>query len=199
MLPCWAVMVAFEQPLFDPEEEQGEGFDGAFIHDSPVAWAARDGSKPGRAGETWVLHASAEWSASNLELDAEEAAQRLLGAFFEAIGRQPHPAKTSTSTAASAVTGTAAQLPAGPTVDHLRAHRWRYARPAEAAGSIFWDPGLKIGAGGDWSHDARVEGAFLAGQALAGRLLGQLAAEAVDPKFEDVAEPDDAQLALELS
>ena len=36
MLPCWAVMAAFDAPLPVPA-------DGLFVHDAPVSWAARDG------------------------------------------------------------------------------------------------------------------------------------------------------------
>lgn len=171
MLPCWAVMVAFEQPLFDSD---ADGFDGAFVRDSPLAWVARDASKPGRAGETWVLHADVGWTEQHLDDDGDEAAGALLVAFFDALGREPV------------------------TPHHLRAHRWRYARPADPAGGVLWDPERLLGAGGDWSFAPRVEGAFLAGQALAGRVLGQLAADAADPRFE-VAPDRGSQLTLELS
>ncbi len=40
---CWALMLAFEESL-------GLGFDGAFVHESPLSWIARNNSKPGRDG-----------------------------------------------------------------------------------------------------------------------------------------------------
>lgn len=56
MEPTWALMLSFPGPL-------ALGFDGAFVQRGPLAWVAREGSKPGRAaGERWVLHATAEWS-----------------------------------------------------------------------------------------------------------------------------------------
>ncbi|MEM1177880.1 MAG: hypothetical protein AAGM22_06030, partial [Acidobacteriota bacterium] len=110
------------------------------------------------------------------EDDPDTAGEALVHAFFEAIGREPVAPR------------------------HRVAHRWRFARPAEPAGEVFWDPRRSLGAGGDWSYAARVEGAFLAGHALAGRLLGQLAADAESTDFTagDAAHPGDGQLALEL-
>ncbi|MEO1084907.1 MAG: FAD-dependent oxidoreductase, partial [Acidobacteriota bacterium] len=172
MLPCWAAMVAFEQPLFDSDD--AARFDGAFVRNSPLAWVARDGSKPERGGETWVLHADVAWTEEHLDDDFDHAARLLLTAFFEALGKDPVEPR------------------------HLRAHRWRYARPGAPVGEVLWDPKRYLGAGGDWSFAARVEGAFLAGQALAGRVLGQLAADADGPDFEAAPASGD-QLALELT
>ena len=86
MAPCWAVMASYPHDL-------ELGFDGAFVDDSPLGWIARNRSKPGRPpGETWVLHASPEWSREHLELDQEIAAQWLADAFGEALGRTlPRP------------------------------------------------------------------------------------------------------------
>ena len=143
MDPCWAVLLAFEEPLELP-------FDGAFIHDSALVWAARNSSKPGRgAGECWVLHAGSEWSSANFELAPGEAARRLTASFFAAVG--------------------------GPAVEPVfrDAHRWRYARarnPLETG--CLWDRREGIGVCGDWCCSSRIEGAFLSGAAMAGRVLG---------------------------
>ncbi len=46
-------MLAFSKPL-------GLPFDGAFIDDPTITWAAKNSSKPGRGtAECWVLHADA--------------------------------------------------------------------------------------------------------------------------------------------
>ncbi|MDX2437576.1 MAG: FAD-dependent oxidoreductase [Acidobacteriota bacterium] len=142
MPPCWAVMAVFTGRL-------QLGFDGAFVHKSPLSWVARNGSKPGRPdGEAWVLHASPEWSRENLELDRIEAAQRLLEAFAVAAGG----------------------LEAAPL--HLDAHRWRFALPPDPlAEPCLFDADLRLAACGDWCGGPRVEGAFLSGVAAAGRLL----------------------------
>jgi predicted NAD/FAD-dependent oxidoreductase len=143
MSPCWAVMAAFPEPL-------ALGFDGAFVHRSPLAWVARNASRPGRPaeGEAWVLHGSPEWSYDNLERAPDEAAARLLAAFAEAAGGL------------------------GPAPVHLAAHRWRYALPREPlAEPCLFDPGLRLAACGDWCGGPRVEGAFLSGLAAAERVL----------------------------
>jgi renalase len=139
---CWAVMAAFPQAL-------ELGFDGAFVHDSELSWIARDSSKPGRdpRQETWVLHATADWTARHLEDDAEDACRLLLEAFWQATGamrRQP---------------------------DFAVAHRWRYALVPEPIDARFLlDGDLRIGVCGDWCGGPRVEGAYLSGLELADRL-----------------------------
>ena len=52
-------------------------------------------------------------------------------------------------------------------------HRWGYARALRPLdrGALF-DEDLRVGLGGDWTCGGRVEGAFLSGVALAGRVLG---------------------------
>ncbi|QDU41213.1 protoporphyrinogen oxidase [Maioricimonas rarisocia] len=149
MSGCWSVMVAFKSPL-------DAGFDGAFVGVSPLSWIARNSSKPGRGEdfETWVLHASPEWSESAIEADHEEVVKELLDALWQVTGLQPVEPK------------------------HAAAHRWRHALPAEPLGDRFlFDPGLRVGACGDWCNGPRVEGAFLSGLALAGRLVCTMAAE----------------------
>lgn len=158
MTPCWSVMLAVDAPLALP-------FDGAFVGarathasaGSPLAWVARDSSKPRRAAapgdpESWVLHASAEWSAEHLEVAAGEVAARLVAAFAEAAGLAPIGAR------------------------FVAAHRWRFATPAPGlADRYLFAPAARVGACGDWCGGARVEGAYLSGIALAGELLAALA------------------------
>jgi hypothetical protein len=144
MTPCWAVMLAFAKPLDLP-------FDGAFVHDAEITWAARNTSKPGRDGvECWVLHASADWSQANLDATPATVIARLQAAFSTAAGQTlPSPSMAS-------------------------AHRWCHARAQQplAAGCL-WDPCSRIGICGDWCHGSRIEGAFLSGAAMAGRILSQ--------------------------
>ncbi len=143
MRPCWALMAAFDREL-------GLPFDGAFVNGSALSWVARNGSKPGRpGGECWVIHGSPEWSVRHLEDGAEEVGGRLLAAFFAATGLAPREPIFA------------------------RAHRWRYSiaeSPLDAG--CLWDADLRIGACGDWCRGSRVEGAFLSGMAIAGRVLG---------------------------
>ena len=171
---CWALMLAFEESL-------GVGFDGAFVHESPLSWIARNNSKPGRdgRGETWVLHATPEWTEAHIEDSPEQVSQWLLDEFWTAVGRRRVEPM------------------------HLDTQRWRFAIPEPPAigsgsgsrqksgghGSLgsftttvtkrcLFDDRQWIGACGDWCAGARVEGAFLSGMAIAGRILGRLNATA---------------------
>lgn len=142
----WALMLAFEQPL-------QHDFDGAFVHNSPISWIARNSSKPDRDAnhDLWVVHAASTWSEAHLEDNAESVAEELLAAFWRATA-----------------------LPSRAAI-HQKAHRWRYAiPPSPLADKCMFDPELDIGACGDWCAGPRVEGAFLSGAALAGRVLATL-------------------------
>jgi len=135
MTPCWAVMVAFDARIKVP-------WDGAFVHNSPLSWVARNSSKPGRNQQTdaWVLHANADWSMSHLEQSPENTATQLLDAFSDIAG---HP------------------LPA---FRHLQAHRWRYSLGSDVTErKTLFDPESHLLVCGDWLSGGRVEGAFLSG------------------------------------
>ena len=144
MQPCLAVMAAFEKPLDLP-------FDAAFIHQSPVKWAARNNSKPRRPEpECWVFHANAEWSQTVYNCNDDKTAGRsLLVSFFESIGRT--------------------------FIEPIYQHT-RYWRSAAAVNPLnvgyLWDEELNIGLCGDWCQMSRVEGAALSGMAMAGKILG---------------------------
>ena len=139
LAPCWAVMVAFEEPLTVP-------WDAAFVEDSPLSWIARNSSKPGRPTQPdcWVLHANPDWSTWHLEYNSDLVAASLLTSFRQ-------------------LAGVSWQRPA-----FTAAHRWRFAlpsRPLEAR--CLFDEELRLGACGDWCGGPRVEGAYLSGLALA--------------------------------
>ncbi len=139
MDPCWAVMV--ETPI------SGLPHDAGFIADHPVAWFARNNSKPGRpqkeGHESWVLHASGDWTRDHLEDDAARVADGLWKDFAGTVGVDAQPV-------------------------WLTAHRWRYARVVRALGQThIWDADLALGLCGDWCIDARVEAAWLSGSSLA--------------------------------
>lgn len=139
MRGSWAVMLRYASPVALPWE-------GAFINTGPLRWVARDSSKPGRTGqETWLLHASAEWSEAHIEDSADAVTAALLAA-FAALG--------------------------GPAPVAATAHRWRYAdtEPALTQGR-WWDAQMRLGLCGDWLHGGKVEGAWLSGRALAQQVL----------------------------
>lgn len=139
MRGSWAVMLRYAGPVALPWE-------GAFINTGPLRWVARDSSKPGRTGqETWLLHASPEWSEAHIEDSAESVTTALLAA-FAALG--------------------------GPAPLAATAHRWRYAdtEPALTQGN-WWNAQMRLGLCGDWLNGGKVEGAWLSGRALAQRVL----------------------------
>ena len=142
MHPTWATMVVLEErPPFE--------WDGAFLNDDDVlSWISRNASKPLRAvDETWVLHATRQWSTSHLEDDATTVAGAMIAAFATALGRRVMTV-------------------------HSVAHRWRYALPDPVTSdAALYDPTLMLGAGGDWCGGPRIEGALLSGIALAGRVM----------------------------
>lgn len=139
MRGSWALMLRYASPVAMPWE-------GAFINTGPLRWVARDSSKPGRTGqETWLLHASAEWSEAHIEDSAESVTAALLAAFAHLGGPAPLAAT---------------------------AHRWRFADtevPLTQGG--WWNAGLTLGLCGDWLNGGKVEGAWLSGQALAQRVV----------------------------
>ncbi len=141
--PCWALMVTFSGS-FDP------GFDACRLEGEALAWIARNASKPGRAvgRDTWVIHASPEWSGATLELEREEAAARIVALLPAAFGRDLPP------------------------IDHAVAHRWRYALTTAPLGKphLASDDGSLL-IGGDWCLGARVECAYESGEAMAMAVL----------------------------
>jgi predicted NAD/FAD-dependent oxidoreductase len=142
---CWAALLVFDRSL-------GLPFDGAFVHESPLSWMARNNSKPQRGSqESWVLHASPEWTSTYLEDEPGESLPKMLDAFWQA----------------TAVT------PCAPI--YAACHRWRWALPPDPLPHrCLFDSSLRLGACGDWCNGPRVEGAFLSGTALAGRILAEV-------------------------
>jgi hypothetical protein len=141
--PCWALLASFPGSWAEP-------WSGAFLQDSFLSWACRNGSKPDRpAGvETLVLHASPDWSRENLETDASQVAKLMLQEFWRVSGIAPTPA------------------------DAVQTHRWRFAIPPAPLreGALESNDG-RVVVCGDWCCGARIEGAFLSGSAAVGRIL----------------------------
>lgn len=147
MTPCLAAMVTFSTPLAVP-------FDAAWLHGpGPLAWIARDSSKPGRppsAGGAWILHARPAWSQENLSLGLDEIGAALLAGLRERLG----------------------DLPA---TEEVLGHRWRYALAAphdDAVGRASrFEAASGVGMCGDWLCAPRVEGAWQSGRHLAETML----------------------------
>jgi predicted NAD/FAD-dependent oxidoreductase len=138
--PCWTGLFAFDRPIEAP-------YDGAKLAKGPLAWVARESSKPGRGGpETWVAHAAPGWSFEFASLKPEDAAPRLLEAFRRRL-RTPEPVWKG-------------------------AHFWRAAMVERAVGSPFgWDAAAKVGSCGDWYLGPRAELAWQSGDGLARAMI----------------------------
>lgn len=151
MAPCWALMLAFPAATTAPDLLR--------LDAGPLRWIARDTSRPGRTQppECWVAHATPEWSRAHLEHPAAAVQAMLREAF----------------TAATAIA-------ADPS--YVSVHRWRYALADVSLGvPALWDAVAGLGVCGDWCLGARVEAAFLSGQALAGMMT---LAGAATPRFD---------------
>ncbi|MFN3835544.1 MAG: NAD(P)/FAD-dependent oxidoreductase [Glycocaulis sp.] len=133
--PCQAVMLQCD-PRFDP------GFDAAKLYGGGVTWMARSLSRPGREGaDSWVLHASTNWSRAHLE-DSPEAVIRALTEEVHVRFGMPLPV-------------------------WAEAHRWRYALSETAPGTPFaLDETGSVGCAGDWRLGGRAELAWDSGLAL---------------------------------
>lgn len=133
--PCVAGMISFEKP-FDP------GFDAAFVNQpGALSWIARNSSKPGRKGNDWVLHATAEWSRAQLEAPADQQARQLAEAFGDLVGESLPPASSCT------------------------AHLWRYAQASDPLDrGMIVDEARRLAIAGDWLSGSRIEGAWTSGR-----------------------------------
>lgn len=140
MAPCFAGMFVFSEP---PPMD----FDGAFVGDGPFTWIARDASKPGRPDvETWVVHASPEWTRRHWSGDRTDVAQSFLEELTMRFGPLPNTL-------------------------FERAHRWGYALADGSTPGVLWDAKLGIGAVGDWCLGGRVEGALVSGIQIADKVI----------------------------
>jgi renalase len=121
-------------------------FDAAFVNGEKISWICRNQSKPFRSGkESWTIHASAKWSQKNIELAPQEASIQLLGC--------------------------AKQLGLDCSDAEISIHRWRYASGFVSPSPEFiFLPKFNLGLCGDWLNGGRVEGAWLSGHKLAGRI-----------------------------
>jgi len=155
MRPCFALMVNFDETI-------PCAFDGLFINNGILTWAARDSAKPGRQQsfhikETWVLHAQAEWSALHVDDEKEIVAQHML-AEFNRILKLDNAIKNAHSMIAA---------PKNHTL-----HRWLYADCERYLTDAYhYDNEEKIGMCSDWLNGGKVQGAWLSGLKLAHKMI----------------------------
>lgn len=144
MAPCWSAMLAFDRPLADvPDLIRGQ--DGEVL-----ALIARNGSKPGRIGETFVMHATPQWSRSHIESDRNSVKTSMLQAMRQQTGLGQH-------------------LPAP---IHCEVHRWLYALVEKPLDQPFLgNQQDTLFACGDWCTGGRAEAAHQSGEAVAHHIM----------------------------
>ncbi|MEM1076148.1 MAG: FAD-dependent oxidoreductase [Pseudomonadota bacterium] len=126
------------------------GWDVAIVDDGPLAWIARNHTKPGRPSVPALLvQAQNDWSEAKMDADqmwvTETMAQEL-----------------------SRITGVQAD-----TAAYSSLHRWRFAKVSHAADQPFLiDGSQRLAAAGDWCSSGRVEAAWESADALSKRLQG---------------------------
>lgn len=141
---CYSLMLGFDGAISLP-------WDAAQVISNPLAWIARNDSKPGRAqSASFLCQSCNDWADTHLEDDQKDVQHMLCAAFDRATG-----------------------------LDHSKAsyvslHRWRFAQVKQAASTPFLLDGQKqLAAAGDWCGSGRVEAGFDSANALADALLSQ--------------------------
>jgi renalase len=176
-------------------------WDAAVPERGPLARVVRNDRLPGRAAlpglAAWTAYASAEWSSSRMDADAQGVMEELQAALR---------AQLPTQLAASLPEQLAfAGREARPwQFHHVSVQRWRHAACALHCDDIFasddalWDAALGLGVCGDWLAGAGVEAAWQSGDELADTMAASLDAEgeqdAQIPHKSPMAKPDPARV-----
>ena len=154
MQPCFALMLKLKSIL--PCE-----FDGLFINHGPLSWVARDSAKPGRSNqantssETWILHATSQWSNAHVNDDKEAVSDLMLDEFMSILQRSN-------------------ALQHSMNVESKQLHRWLYADCEQYLSSVYhYDKANNIGLCGDWLNGGKVQGAWLSGFKLAQHIIDE--------------------------
>ncbi len=143
MTVCWSAMFTFENSLNLP-------FDAAFVLNSPLSWISRfqQVEDTHNDQDTWILHATPEWSLQYAASFRGRVMDALQEAFFEACDIEP-------------------VKPLGCNV-----HCWKHALPINTLDQdCLFDDQAALGACGDWCTSPRIEGAVLSGFSMADRVM----------------------------
>ena len=139
--PRWAIMIGLTYRL-------NIDYDAIFIKNSPIRWMARNNSKPGRPNaESWVVHATKEWSQKNIERGQDWITAQLFGEFLNITGFESYETK------------------------YKQVHLWRYGIVDNPLNQNFiLDNNRNIALCGDYCVGNNIEAAFISGENLAERL-----------------------------
>lgn len=146
MQPCWTLLLGFAEPL-------ATEISAAFVKTGPLAWIARNTTKPSRVANTddaWVIQASHEWSQAHVDASREDVLNALTQAFADSLGIDL------------------------PSARDTWLHRWLFSIPAQAPelGALH-DNAHNLAICGDWCQQGSIEGAWISGKAAAQKLLNQ--------------------------
>lgn len=133
--PCWAVMAKLKT-------SDRTIIGGRILKNSPVSWIVDNAEKGLTVSPTITIHASADYSQSHLEANAEKVASELIASISDMVNVEQ--------------------------IDTYQIHRWRYALASQRASTPFIQlKNYPIYIGGDAFGIGNVEGAFLSGEAIA--------------------------------
>jgi predicted NAD/FAD-dependent oxidoreductase len=133
--PCWALMAKLKT-------SDSTIIGGKILENSPVSWIVDNAEKGLTEHPTLTIHASADYSQSHLEENAEKVASELIASVSDLVNVEQ--------------------------IDTYQIHRWRYALASQRASQPFLQlKNYPIYIGGDAFGIGNVEGAFLSGEAIA--------------------------------
>ncbi|MEM0900376.1 MAG: FAD-dependent oxidoreductase [Pseudomonadota bacterium] len=141
-LPCWTLMLAFDEATDLPEMWRGD-------MDDVVSWYAAQHSRrdDDDGAHRYVFHAGSKWSAEHIEDEKADVSEAMIADLREAHGLSVEPM-------------------------HSAIHRWRYAYVDKPYGEPFVSGADdRIVIAGDGMLGPRVEAAFESGTAAAKHLL----------------------------
>jgi len=130
------------------DEDFPSSFDAAKLNHPIISWICREASKPQRPQKNqWTILTQPTWSTEHVDREPKDLVPALIKAFQEIM-----------------------QMEKEPTTHQI--HRWRYsqAKDPHHIGS-WWSPEFHIGVCGDWLHGGGIEGAYLSGIDLFGKIM----------------------------
>lgn len=140
MTPCWILLLQLEQ-----RPDRLIGLDWLEGEHPLLQRVWRDGSKPGRSGETWAIEARVDWSRRHVGDTPERVQAELLQA-FSALCMQPvKPAQH-------------------------RIHRWLYAHAGQQVLPSFCSDDARVLVCGDWVAGGGIDGAIVSACQLLERI-----------------------------
>ncbi|EFJ43014.1 hypothetical protein VOLCADRAFT_121465 [Volvox carteri f. nagariensis] len=204
---CWALLVALNKKIDVPFDgallSRPDASGGAMAQYGPIAWVARDSSKPGRpavaggAGEAWVVHAAPEWSNLRRDVAPADVAAELLRDFAHLVQtdispadvihqevhrwnnayplnpRPPNPPEAITNSSSSSSSSRTRRHSSG-TSGGGGGGEVQLQPPPPLAGHFMLRPDIRLGVCGDWCKGPRAANAYMTGWEAATAVLLQL-------------------------